>query len=489
MLSRRQFLTFSGIATASLALGACAPVRNAVSRAQGVDTAPLSPFTPTDETWRVLSRTTFAPRPDELGHATAIGLDAWLEEQLAPDTLDDMACDLRTRGIDTLWMDPDLILNVRQDAVKQDLQQATLLRAVYSRRQLYQVMVEFWSDHFNISQDKLDCAWLKTVDDREVIRPHALGNFYDLLWASMHSPGMLHYLDNQENFSGSPNENYARELLELHTLGVDAGYTQQDVRETARCLTGWSVNSKWLRGRFEFDPAQHDENAKLVLGVPLPPNGGASDGERLFDAIRAHPATPRFISRKLVRRFVSDDPPASLVEKTAQAFTTSRGDIKSMLRTIFQAAEFRTSPGGPKYKRPLHLVAGALRQLNVESDARSPLLQHLANMGQPLFQWAMPDGFPDHATAWENNLLSRWQFALALASDEIQGTTVNWSQLQSGDSSLSSALNSINTLLLGGALPKTALNALTQTLSILPPDKFTPAAAAILISSPQYQWR
>lgn len=488
-VSRRQFLTLSGISAASLALGACAPVRSVVNSARGGDASPISPFTPTDETWRVLSRTTFAPRPDELAHATAIGLDAWLEEQLAPDTLDDLSCDLRTRGIDTLWMDTDLILIVRQDAVKQDLQQATLLRAIYSRRQLYQVMVEFWSDHFNISQDKLDCAWLKTIDDREVIRPHALGNFYDLLWASMHSPAMLHYLDNQENYSGSPNENYARELLELHSLGVDAGYTQQDVRGTARSLTGWGVNSKWRRGRFEFDPAQHDEDAKLVLGVSFPANGGQADGERLFDAIRAHPATPRFIAGKLIRRFVSDDPPAPLIEKTAQAFTVSRGDIKATLCTIFQSAEFRTTKGGLKYKRPLHLVAGALRHLNVETDARSPLLGYLASMGQPLFQWAMPDGFPDRVAAWENNLLSRWQFALALASDEIRGTTVNWSQLQFDNSTLSEAFNSLSTLLLGNTLPKTALDALTQILGDIPQEKFTQVATAILISSPPYQWR
>lgn len=261
-VTRRQFLSVSGIAAASVVLGACAPVRTALKQTRGEDSIRLAAPTVTDETWRVLSRLTFAPRTEELVRANEIGRDGWMEEQLAPDTLDDLDCDLRTRGIDTLWMDPDLVLNVRQEAVKEDLQRATLLRAIYSRRQLHEIMVEFWTDHFNIAQDKLDCAWLKVVDDREVIRAHALGNFYDLLWASMHSPAMLHYLDNQENYQHSPNENYARELLELHALGVDAGYTQTDVRETARCLTGWTVNDKWRRGRFEFNGDQHDAAEK-----------------------------------------------------------------------------------------------------------------------------------------------------------------------------------------------------------------------------------
>lgn len=489
MLTRRQFLSVSAVAAASLTLGACAPAREIVKQARGESDALPVPLPIADATWRALGRLTFAPRRDEIARVGEMGLDAWIEEQLAPDTIDDLECELRTRGLDTLWMDPDLILNVRYHAVKEELQQATLLRAIYSRRQLYEVMVEFWSDHFNIAQDKLDCAWLKTVDDRTVIRPHALGNFYDLLRASMHSPAMLHYLDNHENLAHSPNENYSRELLELHTLGVDAGYMQRDVRETARCLTGWTVNQGWTRGRFQFDAEQHDQTAKTVLGVEIPANGGEADMERVFDAIRAHPALPRFIARKLVRRFVADEPPGALVESAARAFSHSQGDIRSTLRAIFDSAEFRTAP--PKYKRPLHLVAGALRQLDAESNGGAPLLGHLARMGQPLFQWAMPDGFPDRATAWQNNLLSRWQFALALGSDEIGGTQVNWEWLSAigGDGSLRDALDTFSLILLGGHLPGERLQTLVTQLGNVPPEHVAQTAVAVLVASPQYQWR
>lgn len=492
-VTRRQFLSVSSIAAATAILSACAPARTLVKHARGEDSILLAAPTVTNETWRVLSRMTFAPRVEEIVRANAIGRDGWIEEQLAPETLDDLDCDLRTRGIDTLWMDPDLILNVRQEAVKEDLKQAALLRAIYSRRQLHEIMVEFWTDHFNISQDKLDCAWLKVVDEREVIRPHALGNFYDLLWASMHSPAMLHYLDNQENYQHSPNENYARELLELHALGVDAGYTQLDVRETARCLTGWTVNEKWRRGRFEFNGDEHDAAAKTVLGMAIPIGGGESDGERVFDSLRAHPALPRFIARKLVRRFVADDPPAALVEKVAQAFTASHGDIKATLRVILFSDEMQGKASAPtaKYKRPLHVVAGALRQLNVETNAKAPLLDHLARMGQPLFQWAMPDGFPDRANAWQHNLLSRWQFALALASDQITGTRTDWDSLRelAADGSLRSTFQAFSSRLLGTELPTEALVALTETLRNVPKENALQTAVAIIIASPQYQWR
>lgn len=489
-ITRRKFLSISGIAAAATILGACAPARTALKGARGEDSLLLAAPTVTSETWRVLSRMTFAPRVEEIVRANDIGRQAWMEEQLAPETLDDLGCNLRTRGIDTLWMDADLVLNVRQDAVKEDLQQATLLRAIYSRRQLYEVMVEFWTDHFNIAQDKLDCAWLKVVDDREVIRAHAMGNFYDLLWASMHSPAMLHYLDNQENYAHSPNENYARELLELHALGVDAGYSQKDVRETARSLTGWTVNEKWRRGRFEFNGEEHDTAEKKVFGVTIPANGGEQDGELVFEALKAHPALPRFIARKLVRRFVADSPPPALVEKTARAFTESNGDIKTTLRVILFSDELQNGTLS-KYKRPLHIVAGALRQLNVETNAKAPLLAHLAKMGQPLFQWAMPDGFPDYASAWQNNLLSRWQFALALASDEINGINTDWDGLRElvADGSVRGMLQAFGARLFGGELPKSALDTLSETLQDVPKEYALQTVVAVLLASPQYQWR
>jgi uncharacterized protein (DUF1800 family) len=487
-MKRRQFLTLSGIAAASVALGACAPARELVKRTRGqTDLTLAAPAS--DEIWRALNRLTFAARAEEILRANEIGHDAWLEEQLAPEMLDDWECDSRTRGMDTLWMDADLALNVRTEGIKPELQGARLLRAVYSRRQLYENVVEFWTDHFSISIDKFDCLWLKGVDDREVIRKHAFGNFADLLWASMHSPAMLHYLDNQENFAHAPNENYAREVLELHALGVDAGYTQDDVRETARCLTGWTVNQTWRRGRFEFNAAQHDDGAKHVLGAAIPAGGGERDGEQVFYAILAHPALPRFIARKLARRFVADDPPPALVERVAQTFTQTRGDIKSVLRALLHADEFRNAP--PKYKRPLDLVAGALRQLNAETNAGAPLQDALTRMGQPLFQWATPDGFPDTTAAWKNNLLPRWQFAIALAANEMQGTRLDWENLAqvARDASFGGALQGFSARLLGYELPKSIVDELQLQWRAVNPVLTLPAALACVLASPQYQWK
>jgi len=190
--------------------------------------------------------------------------------------------------------------DVDKQSVPRELARATLIRQVYSRRQLYEVMVEFWTDHFNISVEKGDCWFLKTVDDRSVIRPHALGKFRDLLWASAHSPAMLVYLDNQVNYKGAPNEHYARELMELHTLGVHGGYTQQDVQDLARCLTGWSVKEAFWRGDFTFNAGQHDPEAKTVLGLTISPDG-QGEAERVVEMLAAHASTARFIATKLGR--------------------------------------------------------------------------------------------------------------------------------------------------------------------------------------------
>ncbi len=483
-LTRRQFLAASGIAGAAALLAACSPARRLAGRADGPGPWPEGD----DAAWRALSRLTFGPRADERAHAATVGLDAWIEEQLAPDQIDDREVALRVRRFDTLSMDSSIVFGTREDTAIRELQQATLLRAVYSKRQLYEVMVEFWSDHFSISSLKGECAWLKTIDDRETIRPHALGSFGDLLWASMRSPAMLIYLDNQENHAGSPNENYARELMELHTLGVTAGYTQRDVQEVARCLTGWSVDARLRRGQFRFFAEQHDDGAKSVLGASIPAGGGAGDAERVFDLLMNHPATPGFIAAKLVRRLVSDDPPAALVGRAAATFARTRGDIAAVLRTILHSAEFAAAP--PKLKRPLHLVAGALRQLDAETTGGRPLLAALAEMGQPLFQWPTPDGFPDRSAAWSGALLARWKFALALAQNAIPRTRIDLAALAAaaGDGAPAQVFDRLGALLLGSAPPPAlrdqVLGALRSSGEVEPP-----AMIAAILASPAYQWR
>jgi uncharacterized protein (DUF1800 family) len=351
-------------------------------------------------------------------------------------------------------------------------------------------MVDFWSDHFNISTLKNGCAWLKTIDDRDVIRPHALGNFGELLWASMHSPAMLIYLDNQENQAGNPNENYARELMELHTLGVTAGYTQRDVREVARCLTGWTVNDQLFRGQFRFTADRHDDEIKTVLGQAIPAGGGERDGERVFDLLMAHPAMPRFVARKLVRRFVADDPPEALVAATAATFARTRGDIKALLRTILHSAEFAAAP--PKLKRPLHYVAGALRQLGAETDGGPPLLDALTKMGQPPFEWPTPDGFPDYGAAWIGALMPRWQFALHLAQNQIAGTQIDLPALMRAASAQdpARAFDRLGALLLGAPLlPVTRDRVIAALRGTSTGGDLPEMITAAIIASPAYQSR
>lgn len=493
-MNRRQFLTLAGIASASAALAACAPPRLTLNDAFGTRPA-LGTFpAPSNPNWHALQRMTYGVRADELAQADALGLDGWIEEQLAPETIGDLDCELRTRGLDVLAMDTDLVMSVRGEAVRSELQRAQVLRAVYSKRQLYETMAEFWTDHFSISIDKLDCLWLKVADDR-VLRQHTFGNFGDLLWASMQSPAMLHYLDNHENFKDSPNENYARELLELHTLGVDAGYTQHDVRQAARCLTGWTVNLDFRRGQFQFEPSQHDDGSKQLLGVSIAANGGARDVEQLHAAILNHPALPHMLARKLVRRFVADTPPEGLVAAAAETFRATRGDIRAVLKTILYADEFRQpaqlAVGGMKYKRPLHFVAGALRQLNAETPVSPAILDALARMGQPLYQWAMPDGFPDRASAWNQNLLPRWQFALALVTNALPQTTLDWAKLteRAGAHTLREAAGRYSALLVGVELTRAQADVFAAQIGETLDEVAVQVLVAALLASPQYQWR
>ncbi|MCU0493902.1 MAG: DUF1800 domain-containing protein [Chloroflexaceae bacterium] len=483
--TRRNFLAGGGLALASALLSGCGPLRQALHQPQPFGSWP----TGDQATWRRLSRMSFGPTAAERAHVADIGLNAWIEQQLAPATLDDTEASRRLLPFDSLAMDASTIFDLPEETARRELQQAALLRAVYSRRQLHEVMVDFWSDHFNISTLKGDCAWLKIIDDREVVRPHALGKFADLLWASINSPAMLVYLDNQENHAGKPNENYARELLELHTLGVDGGYSQSDVQELARCLTGWSVGDDAYWGHVRFLPEQHDDGPKHVLGQFIPAGGGQRDVEQVFETMLAHPALPRFIARKLVRRFVADEPPAALVEAAAASFARSGGDISTTLRTVLLAPEMAAAP--PKLKRPFHMVAGALRQLHADTDGGPPLLEALARMGQPLFQWHTPDGYPDVVSAWSSSLLPRWQFALNLATGGFAGTSLDLAELTeaAGVSDMTSWLDQAATLLYGGPLPSATRTQLTDMLGADWNDEQAQLALAVLLAAPAYQWR
>ncbi|MGO9257751.1 MAG: DUF1800 domain-containing protein [Bryobacteraceae bacterium] len=346
--------------------------------------------------------------------------------------------------------------------VARDLSEAKILRAVYSNRQLNEVLADFWYNHFNIYLDKGADHYLVTDYERDTIRPHVLGKFHDLLEATAKSPAMLFYLDNWQSVGpdaprprANPantkqarrglNENYGRELLELHTLGVDGGYTQKDVTEVARCFTGWTINQPQRGGKFTFNPRLHDNGAKSVLGVAIPAGGGESDGEKVLDIVAHHPATAHFISRKLAQRFVADEPPATLVDRMAETFLKSGGDIREVLRTMLASKEFWSAGAyRSKMKSPLEMVASAVRAVNGDVDFAFPLVNQVAQLGEPLYRKQEPTGYSNSSAEWVNTagLLARMNFALQLANNKMPGVKVDPAQAAKPDDLAGIALGS-----------------------------------------------
>lgn len=394
-----------------------------------------------------------------------------------------------------------------------ELQQARLLRAVFSERQLQEVMTDFWLNHFNVFAGKDLDRWLLTAYERDAIRPHALGKFRDLLLATAQSPAMLYYLDNhvsradgaqQPRLDPMPkpkegavqkpaapasqppprrpglNENYGRELMELHTLGVDGGYTQNDVIAVARCFTGWTIEQQ-PNYAFVFRPWWHDRNEKTVLGTRFPAGGGMDDGLRVLDLLAHHPSTARFISRQLCQRFVADEPPAALVNRVATVFTKTDGDLRAVVKAILTSPEFyalkyyRT-----KIKSPLELVASSLRATGAMTDGYQPILQWVARLGEPLYQCVPPTGYGEESARWINpgTLLDRLNFTIALLQNRIAGTRVEPEKLINTAASVSQdeTLNHLIALLIHAdvsAETRTALHRVWfQSSNQIEPAKF-----------------
>ena len=406
-----------------------------------------------------LNRTSFGPTREELERIQHSGISAYLDQQLNPEQIADSVVADKVAELKTIRLSSRELLELYpQAAVAQakgmamaqmqgprqvilELQLARLMRAVYSRRQLYEVMVDFWSNHFNIFAGKGADRWLSTSYDRDTIRPHALGRFQDLLAATAQSPAMLFYLDNWMSVSPENpaaqrgpnnrrrgiNENYARELMELHTLGVDGGYTQTDVQEVARCFTGWTIERPRGEGEFRFEPRFHDNGAKTVLGMRIAAGGGMDDGLKVIDILANHPATAKFIATKLARRFVADDPPASIVNNASAAFQKSGGDIPSLVRAIIDSPEFfSVDCYHGKVKKPLEYVASALRVTGAETKITHPLLRYLTRMGEPLFLAQPPTGHPDVGASWisPDMLLTRMNFVSDLVGNRLPGSRV-----------------------------------------------------------------
>ncbi len=326
--------------------------------------------------------------------------------------------------------------------IDRDLVNGKLYRAIYSNRQLAEVLADFWYNHFNVFQQKGDDRFMTTAYEYEVIRPRVLGKFRDLLLGTAQSPAMLVYLDNFQSVAEGGgrgrknkargkdaekrglNENYGRELMELHTMGVDGGYTQKDVTEVARCFTGWTVKDPNDGGSFEFDGSTHDNGEKKVLGVRIAGGGGIQDGLTVLDILSRHSSTAHFISWKLAVRFVSDNPPPSLVDRMAKTFLKSGGDIRSVMQTMLDSDEFwAESTYRKKLKSPLEMVASAVRALNVDVDSADALADRIAEAGQPLYRKQEPTGYSNAGAEWVNTaaLLSRMNFGLALAANRIPG--------------------------------------------------------------------
>jgi len=467
-LSRRKFLQVGGSSAVLLTTVGCDQLPREL-RALYQPPNQSDPFQPPtaedlDPVSHVLNRAAFGPRPGDHARVCKLGATpeqaatAYLEQQLNPEKLDDDEAEYAVRRFETLALPLGELFEYQEDLLQNELMRGALTRAVWSERQLYEVMVQFWSDHFNIDPSKGDCKWLKVVDDREVIRRHALGQFPDLLRASALSPAMLWYLDgrvnHRENLAAKPNENYARELLELHTLGLHGGYTQKDVMEVARCLTGWTVRAKdqppyFQIGKVEFKLSQHDCGSKEVLGQMIPgvptdlshgqrEHLGQQELDRVLEIVTSHPATARHLSTKLCQRFIADEPPASAVEAVTRAFTQTKGDIRATLRALFATKEFRQQRGN-KFKRPFNYIASALRATGARTDAGLEIIDYLQRMGHAPFNYPTPDGYPEPAAPWLGTLLWRWNFALAVSENKIKGTKIDFVTLRNdsgGDAGL-----------------------------------------------------
>ena len=521
------------------------------------------PVRPDDRTIaHVLNRIGFGPTPGDIARVRQTGLEAYIEQQLHPERIADSTLGSRLAALPTLTRStralaedyflpaqmarleqqrqraagdpaasdrtgrsavgiPDAALRAER-VVLIELSQQKILRAAYSERQLEEVMVDFWFNHFNVFAGKGQTRVYLTEYERDAIRPHVLGRFRDLLQATAESPAMLFYLDNwrsaaPENavMAGSQtarpgrrgfgraggtarlrtmadlpprvrnrarglNENYARELMELHTLGVDGGYTQTDVQEVARALTGWTIANRRQGGPFTFEPRMHDGGEKTVLGHRIKAGGGKGDGEQVLDILARHPSTARHIATKLVRRFVADDPPAGLVDRAAKRFQDSGGDIREVVRAIVTSPEFFASASyRAKIKSPFEFVVSAVRATRADVVDAAHLVQSLRELGMPLYLCQPPTGYSEKSDAWVNTgaLLNRMNFAVALTRSGMRGVRIDLAR-----ATASSAAALLTAEVLGRDVSSTTTATVARAAT-------APQAMALLLGSPDFQKR
>ena len=557
----------------------------------------------------VLNRLGFGARPGDVERVKAMGLENYINQQLNPEKIPDSVAENKVKDLGVLTMttaelyekypQPGMLLRqlqakgllgadqaepkkdpanpqqvdpqnekyremlreyYQQNGLMQpqrivaELQASRILRAVYSERQLQEVMVDFWTNHFNVFANKGADRWLLPAYDRDTIRPNALGKFSELLLATAQSPAMLFYLDNFQSVSPNANrpnaqmrplfnlrpqaqlrprqqlrleqremrspqrprpqqqqqrrginENYARELMELHTLGVDGGYTQKDVQEVARCFTGWTIfqprggaaavnalmgtdAARRNAGTFFFNARVHDEGEKIVLGHKIPAGGGIKDGLTVLDILAHHPSTAKFIATKLVHHFVSDTPPPALVDRVAAAFTKSDGDIRTTLKAIFFSNEFNSPEAyRAKIKRPFELVVSAIRSLGADTNGGPGTHQWIARMGEPLYGFQTPNGYSDAAESWVNTgaLLERMNFGLAMAGNRIPGTRVDLTKFTMQDKS--KLIDESLKLLVAGDISAGTRETLMKQINAANATESAAQVVGMILGTPEFQ--
>lgn len=449
----------------------------------------------------IIDRTTFGFTGYELSLLTAMGVRDYLNYHLTPQKIDDSSTEsYLAANYPTLLMTPQVL---SQQASISDIQnqliRAKLMRAIFSRRQLFERVVDMWSDHFNIWFRDDFVNFLKTADDRDVIRANALGSFFDLLNASAHSPAMLIYLNNDTNKVGRPNENYGRELLELHTMGVDGGYTQADVQQVAKCFTGWTYftsSAGTSAYTFQFKSTDHDTSQKVVLGQIIPPRTGASgvqDGMDVLNILANHPSTRQFIARKILRYFWGHQPSQTLIDDVAMTYQATGGNIRAMVDRALTLTFAGPTP--PKFKRPFHLVVSMLRALNARITAPNNLQTPLTEAGHLPFDWQAPDGYPDSLEAWTGLMLARWNFGARLMNNEWYSTTtqtgitVDLPQLIGTALMASAIAEKINAAAFNSTMP---LSEKQQVINYMLPNNPSTTkvreAIGLAMSLPSFQW-
>jgi len=468
---------------------------------------------------KLLGRITFGPLPEDIALFNTLGYDAYLEYQLDHNAIADQYVQDRFAGLiagfpalTTLTMTGEQMVATNSvTAASTDLVEATIIRAVYSKRQLYERMVEFWNDHFNIELSDNN-QQLRALEDRDAIRANALGNFRTLLDAVVRSPAMLDYLNNDLNTASAPNENYARELMELHTMSVNGGYTQADVVAVARCLTGWTYYRSGttptnLRLTFRYRSTVHDNAAKVLSPtfnltgtgpVNLPANQAAmKDGTDVLDILVRHPSTAAFIARKLCIRFIGEDCPATVINDVKSAYLNNGqgvlGDIKAMLRVMLRPNVVYAATS--RLKRPFHLIASAIRATGTIVLTVSGIRNRLVRAGHAPFAWSPPDGYPDTNEYWSGQQLPRWNIGVELppstttTGSNIVGLSVDVVALLAGANSSSGVVSKLNDALLQGEMSDADQSQLNAYLAFTTFNQQSRnETVGLALASPSFQW-